>query len=96
LTQRCGCTTGFFAVEFPDREENFLDALNPNSLTVLHGCKLEPALAHAKPGDRVQFERAGYFSVDPKALATRRAGLQPYRRLEGHLGEDRENGEHRT
>ncbi len=55
-----------FAAEFPDREENFLDALNPNSLEVLQGCKLEPSLATAQPGDRVQFERQGYFCVDPK------------------------------
>jgi glutaminyl-tRNA synthetase len=55
-----------FAAEFPDREENFLDALNPNSLDVLQGCKLEPSLATARPGDRVQFERQGYFCVDPK------------------------------
>ncbi|HEX7406457.1 MAG TPA: glutamine--tRNA ligase/YqeY domain fusion protein [Candidatus Binatia bacterium] len=55
-----------FAAEFPDREGNFLDALNPNSLAVLQGCKLEPSLATARPGDRVQFERQGYFWVDPK------------------------------
>jgi glutaminyl-tRNA synthetase len=55
-----------FAAEFPDREENFLDALNPNSLEVLQGCKLEPSLTTARPGDRVQFERQGYFRVDPK------------------------------
>jgi glutaminyl-tRNA synthetase len=55
-----------FAVEFPDREENFLDAINPDSLEVLQGCKLEPSLAAARPADRVQFERQGYFCVDPK------------------------------
>ncbi|MBI4517275.1 MAG: glutamine--tRNA ligase/YqeY domain fusion protein [Deltaproteobacteria bacterium] len=55
-----------FAKEFPDREENFLDAVNPNSLVVIEGCKIEPALAAGKPGDRFQFERQGYFSVDPK------------------------------
>jgi glutaminyl-tRNA synthetase len=55
-----------FAAEFPDREENFLNALNPNSLEILQGCKLEPALGTQQPGDRVQFERQGYFSVDPK------------------------------
>jgi glutaminyl-tRNA synthetase len=55
-----------FAAEFPDREENFLTALNPNSLEVLEGCKIEPSLATARPGDRVQFERQGYFCVDPK------------------------------
>jgi glutaminyl-tRNA synthetase len=39
-------------------------ALNPNSLTVLQDCQLEPSLAALQPGDRVQFERKGYFSVD--------------------------------
>jgi glutaminyl-tRNA synthetase len=55
-----------FAAEFPDREDNFLNALNPKSLEILRGCKLEPALATAPPGERVQFERQGYFCVDPK------------------------------
>jgi glutaminyl-tRNA synthetase len=41
------------------------DDVNPDSLEVLKGCKLEPSLAEAKPGDRVQFERLGYFCVDP-------------------------------
>jgi glutaminyl-tRNA synthetase len=43
---------------------NYLENLNPNSLEVLHGCKLEPSLASAKPGNRYQFERLGYFCVD--------------------------------
>jgi glutaminyl-tRNA synthetase len=34
-------------------------------LTVLPVCKVEPSLASASPGDRVQFERKGYFCVDP-------------------------------
>jgi glutaminyl-tRNA synthetase len=38
--------------------------LNPNSLVVLTGCKLEPSLASAKVGDKFQFERLGYFCVD--------------------------------
>jgi glutaminyl-tRNA synthetase len=45
--------------------ENFLDNLNPNSLEILTSAKLEPSLAHAKAGDRFQFERVGYFCVDP-------------------------------
>jgi glutaminyl-tRNA synthetase len=40
--------------------------LNPKSLEVLRGSKLEPFLKKAKPGDRFQFERLGYFSVDLK------------------------------
>src|SRR6266853_1014139 len=59
-----------FSVEDPDREETgttFLDYLNPGSLEVLTGCQIEPSLAAAKPGFRFQFERLGYFSVDPDA-----------------------------
>ncbi len=44
---------------------NFLDDLNPASLTTLTGCRVEPSLAGAKPGERLQFERLGYFCVDP-------------------------------
>ncbi|MFP4500730.1 MAG: glutamine--tRNA ligase/YqeY domain fusion protein [Candidatus Hydrogenedentota bacterium] len=40
--------------------------LNPDSLKVLSGCKLEPALKEIAPGERVQFERLGYFCVDTK------------------------------
>jgi glutaminyl-tRNA synthetase len=43
---------------------NYLENLNPNSLEVLHGSKLEPSLAGAKPGNRYQFERLGYFCLD--------------------------------
>lgn len=42
----------------------FLDNLNPNSLEVIDDAKIEPSLAEAKPGDRYQFERIGYFCVD--------------------------------
>ncbi len=38
--------------------------LNPNSLQVLRGCKVEPSLSEAAPGSRFQFERLGYFCVD--------------------------------
>jgi glutaminyl-tRNA synthetase len=41
------------------------DSLNPDSLEVLTGCKVEPTLAGAAPGSRFQFERNGYFCVDP-------------------------------
>ena len=40
--------------------------LNPKSLETLTGCKIEPALRDARPGERYQFERLGYFFVDPK------------------------------
>ena len=45
---------------------NYLDYMNPNSLTELAGCKLEPSLAEAKTGDKFQFVRTGYFCKDSK------------------------------
>jgi glutaminyl-tRNA synthetase len=54
-----------FAVEQPDAEPDFLAALNPDSLAVAEGARLEPALAEAAPGTRWQFLRQGYFFVDP-------------------------------
>ncbi len=48
---------------------DFTANLNPNSLEVLTGCKLEPALAGAAPGARFQFERLGYFCVDKDSTA---------------------------
>lgn len=50
--------------EVEEEGQDFVDNLNPNSLEVLQGCKLEPALASLKPEDRVQFERVGYFCAD--------------------------------
>jgi len=47
------------------RGKTFKDYLNPESLEVLSNCMVEPGLAHAKPGDRFQFLRQGYFCVDP-------------------------------
>jgi glutaminyl-tRNA synthetase len=46
--------------------ESFMDHINPDSLTIMRGCKLEPSLAEAAPGRHFQFERLGYFFVDPK------------------------------
>jgi len=43
---------------------DFTSNLNPDSLEVLSGCKLEPSLADAQPGERYQFERLGYFCAD--------------------------------
>lgn len=57
-----------FTKENPDQVEEGVDwrsNLNPASLEVLTDCRLEPSLAGAKPGDRFQFERLGYFCVDP-------------------------------
>ena len=56
-----------FAVENPDRTaegQDFTENLNPNSLEVISGAKLEPSLSNAASGDRYQFERLGYFCVD--------------------------------
>ncbi len=50
--------------DVPEGQE-FTANLNPGSLEVLTSAKLEPSLASAKPGDRYQFERLGYFCVDP-------------------------------
>jgi len=53
-----------FATEDPDEGGDFRDNLNPNSLEVRRGCKLEPALAELSPESRCQFERIGYFCAD--------------------------------
>lgn len=63
-----------FTKENPDEAEegqDFTANLNPNSLEVLTHCKLEPSLAHAARGSRYQFERLGYFSLDPDSLPQR-------------------------
>lgn len=44
--------------------ENWKDSLNPTSLEVVKGCKVEPGLADTKAQDRFQFERLGYYCVD--------------------------------
>ena len=57
-----------FAKENPsevEEGENFMSNLNPNSLETLPSCRVEPSLAGAAPGSRCQFERLGYFCVDP-------------------------------
>ena len=52
-----------------DEGEDFTDFINPDSIQILSSCKVEPSLADAAPGDRVQFERRGYFCVDPDTNA---------------------------
>ena len=57
----------FYKADPTAQEKNgvdFKEYLNPDSLNLLQSCKLEPGLADYKPGDRVQFERQGYFCVD--------------------------------
>ena len=56
-----------FAAEEPGVEGDYLSDLNPDSLEVLTGCKLEPSLADLAPGETVQFERLGYFCRDADA-----------------------------
>lgn len=48
------------------KDSEFLNAINPDALVILTGCKLERSLADAKPQDRFQFERQGYFINDEK------------------------------
>ena len=60
---------------------NLAADLNPNSLEALGGCRLEPLLAATKPGAVVQFERQGYFGLDPDSkpgdlLFNRTVGLR--------------------
>ncbi len=63
-----------FSDESPDsnKEKDFKEFINPNSLEIRKECKLEPSLATALVGDKVQFQRLGYFCVDtdsaPNAL----------------------------
>lgn len=59
----------------PDETRNQPDAdwtqaLNPQSLEILSGCLVEPSLCSATPGSRFQFERQGYFCVDPDSSPT--------------------------
>ncbi len=47
------------------KDKDFKEFINPESLKILENCKAEPALATAKTGDHYQFQRIGYFTVDP-------------------------------
>ena len=61
-----------FTKENPDdvpEGQDFKASLNPHSLEILNGCRVEPSLAGAEPGSRYQFERLGYFCVDPDSTA---------------------------
>lgn len=56
-----------FQVENPadEKEKDFHELLNPDSLSILTGCRVEAELQHAKPYDHFQFQRLGYFNLDP-------------------------------
>jgi len=58
-----------FTTEDPTEGGDMIANLNPNSLEVLTGCLVEPALATAEPGERFQFLRHGYFCVDRESTA---------------------------
>ncbi len=67
-----------FTKEDPEegQDADFRAFINPESVTIVNSCKLEPSLAEGRPGDRFQFERLGYFAVDsdssPNALVFNR------------------------
>ncbi|HUV41228.1 MAG TPA: glutamine--tRNA ligase/YqeY domain fusion protein [Sedimentisphaerales bacterium] len=54
-----------FTTEMPDEGGDFKSNISPGSLEILNNCRVEPSLTEAKPFDRYQFERQGYFCVDP-------------------------------
>lgn len=65
-----------FTVENVGAEDDWLKALNPNSLEVVKGAIAEPfVVSHGKVGDRVQFDRTGYFVVDPDTESSAHPGL---------------------
>jgi len=57
----------FTEAELEQSGRDFIEALNPRSLEILENCYLEPALRHTQPLERFQFERLGYFCVDPQS-----------------------------
>lgn len=61
-----------FTAEYPDadKEKDFKDFLNPDSLTILTSCMLEPGLGQATIDDRFQFERQGYFCLDSESRSS--------------------------
>jgi glutaminyl-tRNA synthetase len=56
-----------FTVENPDVGDDLESILNPKSLEALENCYVEPALAEAQASDKIQFERTGYFCLDPES-----------------------------
>ncbi|MEO1904353.1 MAG: glutamine--tRNA ligase, partial [Methylococcales bacterium] len=55
-----------FNVPQPESEDDFTTALNPNSLQVITGAKVENSLSDPSADEQYQFERIGYFCVDSK------------------------------
>lgn len=61
-----------FTVENPSEDErDFKELINPDSLKVLTGCKIESFVKNAKVSDKFQFQRLGYFCVDPDSTAAK-------------------------
>jgi glutaminyl-tRNA synthetase len=60
-----------FAQPEPGAGHDFHEDLNPGSLEILQDCRLEPSLAQATVGEPVQFERQGYFALDPDSRPER-------------------------
>jgi glutaminyl-tRNA synthetase len=60
-----------FAKENPSEDEDYLANLNPESLVVLDGCKVEPGLRSVEPGAQFQFLRQGYFCCDRESTPER-------------------------
>lgn len=56
-------------MEIPEGKD-FTETADPSSLEILTGCRVEPSLASARPGDSFQFERLGYFCCDPDTCET--------------------------
>jgi glutaminyl-tRNA synthetase len=64
-----------FTAEDPedvDESKDFTDNLNPQSIEILETSKIEPSMANAKPGERYQFLRQGYFYLDPEISTERK------------------------
>ena len=65
LTAQVRLYDRLFVDEHPGENRDFLEAINPSSLEVINTCRVEPSVASMASGDRCQFERLGYFCVDP-------------------------------
>ena len=85
-----------FRVPFPEEGRGFMENLNPDSLEVLEGCRVERDLAAAEPGTRLQFLRQGYFCVDAldstpgRPVFNRTVGLRDsWAKIERQQGEKR-------
>jgi glutaminyl-tRNA synthetase len=60
-----------FTTEDPQEGGDYMKNINPEALVVVQGAFVEPSMAGAAPGTRVQFERTGYFCVDPDSTPER-------------------------